>query len=262
MMRRIAVAVPLAISLALATTTSPVAAAPSAVSSSLVTAKDDNPGQGKGQDKQKPKPAKAKPAKAGSKGGNPPAHSNGKGRDQAPGQIKKSSGSTAGGGASNADPRSENENEKITYCHVPPGNPANGHAITTSVNAIDPGHLNHSGDVIPPYEYVKQGETVTFGGQNWGPDAQAYIDAGCTTTGSTTSGASTAPVDPATTGVDESAKPEVAGRSVVEAADRAPGGLVDGILPDAGGARLGLLLVALALVAGGVALVLRRRGTA
>ena len=36
--------------------------------------------------------------------------------------------------------------EKITICHIPPGNPENAHAITISVNALE-AHLAH-GDVI------------------------------------------------------------------------------------------------------------------
>jgi hypothetical protein len=37
-------------------------------------------------------------------------------------------------------------NEKITICHIPPGNPANSHEITVSVNALS-AHLAH-GDSI------------------------------------------------------------------------------------------------------------------
>lgn len=32
--------------------------------------------------------------------------------------------------------------KKVTICHIPPGNPANTHAITISVNAL-PAHLAH-----------------------------------------------------------------------------------------------------------------------
>jgi hypothetical protein len=47
------------------------------------------------------------------------------------------------------------EGEKVTICHIPPGNPANAHEITVSVNAL-PAHLAH-GDTIgpcqaPPFE--------------------------------------------------------------------------------------------------------------
>lgn len=37
-------------------------------------------------------------------------------------------------------------NHKITICHVPPGNPANTHSITISINALN-AHLAH-GDAI------------------------------------------------------------------------------------------------------------------
>ena len=37
--------------------------------------------------------------------------------------------------------------EKITICHIPPGNPDNAHAITISVNAL-PAHLELHGDKI------------------------------------------------------------------------------------------------------------------
>lgn len=39
-----------------------------------------------------------------------------------------------------------NNNDKITICHVPPGNPDNCHEITISMNALQT-HLNH-GDRI------------------------------------------------------------------------------------------------------------------
>ena len=146
-MRSTAVVVPLV--LVLAGLGAPATAAQPATSgavSSVVTAKDD-PAKGKAKGKDQAKPGKAKPGKGkggSSAGGNPPAHSNGKGRLGAPGQLRTPAATAADpGDASGPNPRSENENEKITYCHVPPGNPDNGHAITTSVNAIDPGHLNH-----------------------------------------------------------------------------------------------------------------------
>lgn len=223
--------------------------------SSVVTAKDD---PAKGKDQVEPGKAKLGKGKGGSSaGGKPPAHSNGKGRLGAPGQLK-TPGATAAdpGDASGPNPRSENGNEKITYCHVPPGNPDNGHAITTSVNAIDPGHLNHPEDVIPPFEFVKHGETASFAGQDWGPDAQAYVDAGCSTT-ATSGGASVAPTTPtATTSTNDA---EVAGTSVSEAVSEADESVLDAVLPDAGGARFALLALAPALLGVGVHLVTRRR---
>lgn len=240
----------------------PASAAPLAAidASSYVSAKDDDRTKAKVKDKpRKDKSAKAAPG--GSKGGNPPAHSNGKGRAQAPGQVGKSA--TSAGAATNADPRSENENQKITYCHVPPGNPANGHVITTSVNAIDPGHLNHPGDIIPPFSFVKHGETVSFPGQNWGPDAQAVIDDGCSApTGTIDEGAATdGQTEAPGTDTPVAEQGEVAGVALtadgsVGDADRS---FVDAILPDAGGARWGLLVAALALIGIGGALAMRRR---
>lgn len=37
--------------------------------------------------------------------------------------------------------------EKITICHVPPGNPDNCHEITISVNALD-AHFGHHDDAL------------------------------------------------------------------------------------------------------------------
>jgi LPXTG-motif cell wall-anchored protein len=261
------VVVPLALAVACLSLAAPASAVPvEGPQPSLASAKGDPPGKAKGQEKNKGRNGSGS-GNAGrggaSKGGNPPSHSNGRGRDQAPGQARTSSGGTTGGssgaaadGRSRANPRSENENEKITYCHVPPGNPTNGHPITTSVNAIDPGHLNHPEDVIPPYEYAKHGRTVTFAGQNWGPEAQAYVDAGCVTAPTDPAGSST----PAAPGDEPQVQGQVAGVSVAETAGRSDDeGFLDAVLPSTGGARLGLLLAALALVGGGAALVLRRR---
>jgi len=39
-------------------------------------------------------------------------------------------------------------NQKVTICHIPPGNPSNAHLITISENAV-PAHLAH-GDPAPP----------------------------------------------------------------------------------------------------------------
>lgn len=40
----------------------------------------------------------------------------------------------------------EATNNKITICHIPPGNPENAHSITISINALN-AHLAH-GDAI------------------------------------------------------------------------------------------------------------------
>ncbi|MGB1308024.1 MAG: hypothetical protein ACPG6B_03880 [Oceanihabitans sp.] len=41
---------------------------------------------------------------------------------------------------------SKAKGEKVTICHIPPGNPENSHEITVSVNAIS-AHLAH-GDLL------------------------------------------------------------------------------------------------------------------
>jgi len=38
-------------------------------------------------------------------------------------------------------------NEKVTICHIPPGNPDNAHSITISVSALQT-HLDQHGDSI------------------------------------------------------------------------------------------------------------------
>ncbi len=42
-----------------------------------------------------------------------------------------------------------NNNNKVSICHVPPGNPANAHTICVSPNAV-PAHLGHAGDYVGP----------------------------------------------------------------------------------------------------------------
>jgi hypothetical protein len=39
-----------------------------------------------------------------------------------------------------------NDNDKVTICHIPPGNPDNAHTIRVSDNAVD-AHLDH-GDTL------------------------------------------------------------------------------------------------------------------
>ncbi|MGB0896474.1 MAG: hypothetical protein ACPGU9_03365 [Flavobacteriaceae bacterium] len=54
--------------------------------------------------------------------------------------------------------------EKITICHIPPGNPDNAHPITISVNAW-PAHEAH-GDVIGDCSKPSEIEIVTKGPEN------------------------------------------------------------------------------------------------
>ena len=42
----------------------------------------------------------------------------------------------------------KDDGKKVTICHIPPGNPANAHTITVSVNAVR-AHLAH-GDTVGP----------------------------------------------------------------------------------------------------------------
>lgn len=43
-------------------------------------------------------------------------------------------------------PANNHQDKKITICHIPPGNPANFHSISVSINALD-AHLAH-GDYV------------------------------------------------------------------------------------------------------------------
>jgi LPXTG-motif cell wall-anchored protein len=224
----------------------------------------DNSGKAKGHDK--PHPGKAKghdePHPGKGNGHDKPHPGQGKGKENAPGQIKKAAPAPAADEPAPADPRSDdgtdasqNQNKKVTYCHVPPGNPANGHLITTSVNAITPGHTNHSGDIIPPFSFVKHGETVTFPGQHWDAAGRAALDNGC---------AAPAAVTPSTPGTDE-VDPAVATSRVKDASLTAANdsddtqSVLDAALPETGGARVALLLVGLGLVAAGAVVLVRRR---
>ncbi len=45
-------------------------------------------------------------------------------------------------------PANNHRNQKITICHIPPGNPANAHSITISINALE-AHRAH-GDFVGP----------------------------------------------------------------------------------------------------------------
>jgi hypothetical protein len=194
-------ALPLVVAIVATTMFSGASAASAQVSSaSLSQGQPDNPGKAdppglaKGHDKEpagqqkakkstakptpkaKPAPkAKAKPAPKPANPGKAKGHDKGKAQGKAVGHGR----STTGAPAAPQGRGSNNENKKITFCHVPPGNPANGHLITTSVNAITPGHTNHPGDIIPPFSFVKHGSTVTFAGQNWDAAGQATLNNGC-----------------------------------------------------------------------------------
>src|SRR5688572_4988787 len=44
-------------------------------------------------------------------------------------------------------PAASAKGEKVTICHIPPGNPDNAHTITISVNALQT-HIDHHDDAI------------------------------------------------------------------------------------------------------------------
>jgi hypothetical protein len=52
-------------------------------------------------------------------------------------------------------PGASAKGEKVTICHIPPGNPENAHTITISINALQT-HIDQHGDSI--------GECTTGGG--------------------------------------------------------------------------------------------------
>jgi hypothetical protein len=45
-----------------------------------------------------------------------------------------------------ADGSDNNNNKKVTICHIPPGNPDNAHTIRVSENAVD-AHLAHGDEL-------------------------------------------------------------------------------------------------------------------
>ena len=243
----------------------PVLAAPGVASATPAALSSASLANDKPVKTKKPDPANANKAKKpkgnpAARKGNPPAHSNGRGRQAAPGQVKKGAAAPRTGNAAGSDDastKSRNENKKITFCHVPPGNPANGHLITTSVNAIRPGHVNHPGDIIPPFSFVRHGRTVSFPGQNWDAEGRAALENGCKTPAP---GVGTTPDTPAADGDADLAEGQVKGASLSRGADRDEDvrGL-DALLPDTGGARIAVLIAGLGLLAAGVAVLLRRR---
>lgn len=236
--------------------------------------KTDSPGKAKGHDKKdapapKPSATKKPTAKATGKPKPKPAgHGTANGHD-------KTSGSSGGPTQPPGKQRSRNENKKVTFCHVPPGNPANGHLITTSVNAIEPGHTHHAGDIIPPFTYVKHGSTITFPGQNWDAVGRATLANGCKPVSPAASGSAPGssapgqvpPVQAAPVGSNPGTGETTSGSLTHKTASSltdvqgANESLVDRILPNTGGARLLYLVLGVALLGTGLLLVTRRRRT-
>ena len=72
--------------------------------------------------------------------------------------------------------------KKITFCHATPADTAaNGwNKLTTSVNAFyQSGHPQHAADIVPPFSYVKHGQTINYPGLNWDAEGQAIYNNGC-----------------------------------------------------------------------------------
>ncbi len=67
----------------------------------------------------------------------------------------------------------QGKNEKVTICHIPPGNPANAHTITVSVNALD-AHLAH-GDTQGPCPATSV-DTTTDTTETTNVEVAAYIE--------------------------------------------------------------------------------------
>jgi hypothetical protein len=75
----------------------------------------------------------------------------------------------------------DDTDHKIDICHLPPGNPANGQSISVDFDSIinGTGHGNDGLDIIPPFDYTKQGVPGSFPGQNWTAEGQAQYDNDC-----------------------------------------------------------------------------------
>ncbi|MDR7087534.1 hypothetical protein J2X11_002373 [Aeromicrobium panaciterrae] len=75
----------------------------------------------------------------------------------------------------------DDTDHKIDICHLPPGNPANGQSISVDFDSIinGTGHGNDGLDIIPPFDYTKQGVPGSFPGQNWTGEGQSQYNNGC-----------------------------------------------------------------------------------
>lgn len=71
--------------------------------------------------------------------------------------------------------------QRVTYCHAKPADTAkNGwNELTTSVAVFfQSGHDQHAADIVKPFTYVKNGETIEFPGMNW-PEGKEILENGC-----------------------------------------------------------------------------------
>ncbi|MFM8884629.1 MAG: hypothetical protein ACKOH7_07505 [Solirubrobacterales bacterium] len=86
---------------------------------------------------------------------------------------------TSGNGVSPPAPNTPPQ-PKVTLCHS--GNGKNFTTITVAPEAAIDGHAkNHDDDIIPPFDYVKNGKTLQYAGQNWNAAGRAILNAGCQT---------------------------------------------------------------------------------
>ncbi|MCU1513371.1 MAG: hypothetical protein JWO10_461 [Microbacteriaceae bacterium] len=68
----------------------------------------------------------------------------------------------------------------VTFCHAT-GLPSLPYLLlgTTVAAFFSAGHDSHQGDVVPPFSYLAQGQTISFPGLNWDADGQVFFAAGC-----------------------------------------------------------------------------------
>lgn len=96
-----------------------------------------------------------------------------------PGPTPGPAPSTGGAGVSAPAPNTPPQ-PKVTLCHS--GNGKNYTSITVAPEAAIDGHAkNHDDDIIPPFDYVKNGKTLKYAGQNWDAQGKAILNAGCQT---------------------------------------------------------------------------------
>lgn len=73
--------------------------------------------------------------------------------------------------------------KKVVFCHAtPPEDAKNGwNRLDTAVEVVfNAGHdSEHAKDIIPPFYYEKQGQTLYFAGLNWDEAGQAIFDNNC-----------------------------------------------------------------------------------
>lgn len=62
-------------------------------------------------------------------------------------EVQEGSLNGGNGGGENGD--NGDGGERVTICHIPPGNPDNAHTITISINAW-PAHRDNHGDTMGP----------------------------------------------------------------------------------------------------------------